>query len=67
MGGHRLLLMGMVWVWVQIRSKMLGSGVKPPKAKPKVHRKKKHPTLFRAQNSPSNLTAKILSVFDFRA
>ena len=25
MGGHRSLLMGMVWVWVQIRRKMLGS------------------------------------------
>ena len=25
MGGHRSLLMGMVWVWVQIRGKMLGS------------------------------------------
>ena len=24
-GGHRSLLMGMVWVWVQIRRKMLGS------------------------------------------
>ena len=28
MGGHRSLLMViMVWVWVQIRRKMLGSGV----------------------------------------
>jgi len=26
MGGHRSPLMGMVWVWVQIRRKMLGSG-----------------------------------------
>ena len=26
MGGHRLLLMGMVWVWVQLERKMLGSG-----------------------------------------
>jgi len=26
MGGHRSLLMGMVWVWVHIRRKMLGSG-----------------------------------------
>jgi hypothetical protein len=26
MGGHRSMLMGMVWVWVQIRRKMLGSG-----------------------------------------
>jgi hypothetical protein len=25
MGGHRSLLMGMVWEWVQIRRKMLGS------------------------------------------
>ena len=24
-GGHRSLLMGMAWVWVQIRRKMLGS------------------------------------------
>ena len=24
-GGHRSLLMSMVWVWVQIRRKMLGS------------------------------------------
>jgi hypothetical protein len=30
MGGHRSLLMDMVWVWVQIRRKMLGSGVKRP-------------------------------------
>jgi hypothetical protein len=27
MGGHRSLLMVMVWVWIQIRRKMLGSGV----------------------------------------
>ena len=26
MGGHKSLLMGMVWVWVQIGRKMLGSG-----------------------------------------
>ena len=26
MGGHRSFLMGMVWVWVQTRRKMLGSG-----------------------------------------
>ena len=25
MGGHRSLLMGMVWVWVQLKRKMLGS------------------------------------------
>ena len=25
MGGHRSLLMVMVWIWVQIRWKMLGS------------------------------------------
>ena len=25
MGGHRSVLMVMVWVWVQIRRKMLGS------------------------------------------
>jgi hypothetical protein len=24
-GGHRSLLMGMVWIWVQSRRKMLGS------------------------------------------
>ena len=28
MGGHRSLLMGMVWVWVQFKGKMLGFGVK---------------------------------------
>ena len=28
MGGHRSLLMIMIWVWVQIWRKMLGSGVK---------------------------------------
>jgi hypothetical protein len=39
--------------------------MKPPKAKPKVQRKKDHPTLFPAQNNPSNLTAKISSTFDF--
>jgi hypothetical protein len=27
MGGHRSLLMVMVWVWVQIRRKMLGSAL----------------------------------------
>jgi hypothetical protein len=27
MGGHRSLLMVMVWVWVQIRRKMLGSNM----------------------------------------
>jgi hypothetical protein len=27
MGGHRSLLMAMVWVWVQIRRKMSGSGM----------------------------------------
>ena len=27
MGGHRSPMMGMVWVWVQIRRKMLGSGI----------------------------------------
>jgi hypothetical protein len=30
MGGHRSLLMVMVWVWVQIRRKMLGSGPHDP-------------------------------------
>jgi hypothetical protein len=30
MDGHRSLLMGMVWVWVQIRRKMLGSAYKYP-------------------------------------
>jgi hypothetical protein len=25
MGGHRSLMMGMVWVWIQIQRKMLGS------------------------------------------
>jgi hypothetical protein len=39
--------------------------VKPPKAKPKVQRKKEHPTLLSIQNNPSNLTAKILSFFYF--
>jgi hypothetical protein len=39
--------------------------VKPPKAKPKVQKKKGHPTLFPIPNNPSNLTAKILSMFDF--
>jgi hypothetical protein len=39
--------------------------LKPPKAKPKVQRKKEHPTLFAAQNSSSNIMAKILLVFDF--
>ena len=40
--------------------------VKPPKGKPKVQRKKEqHSTLFLVQNNPSNLTAKILSVFVF--
>jgi hypothetical protein len=42
-----------------------GHMVKPQKAKPKVHRKKEHPILFPAQNNPSNLMAKILSMFDF--
>ena len=28
MGGHRSLLMVMVWVWVQILRKMLGSNIK---------------------------------------
>ena len=28
MGGHRSMLMVMVWVWAQIRRKMLGSDVK---------------------------------------
>ena len=37
--------------------------VKPPKAMPKVQWKKDHPTLFHAQNNPSNLTVKILLVF----
>ena len=27
MGGHRSLLMGMVWVWVQFKGKMLGSAI----------------------------------------
>jgi hypothetical protein len=40
-----------------------GHSVKPPKAKPKVQRKKEYPTLFPAQNNPSNLTAKIMSIF----
>jgi hypothetical protein len=30
MGGHRPLLMVMVWVWVQMRRKMLGSGFHAP-------------------------------------
>jgi hypothetical protein len=42
----------------------VGHGVKPPKAKLKVQRKKEHPTLFPAQNNPSNPMAKILSIFD---
>jgi hypothetical protein len=37
---------------------------KPPTAKPKVQRKKEHPTLFLAQNKSSNLTTKILSMLD---
>jgi hypothetical protein len=39
--------------------------VKLPKAKSKVQRKKEHPTLFVAQNNPSNPTANILSIFIF--
>jgi hypothetical protein len=39
--------------------------VKLPKAKPKVQRKKEHPTLLLAQNNLFNPTAKILSIFDF--
>jgi hypothetical protein len=42
---------------------MVGLSVKPPKAKPKVQRKKEHPNLFTAQNNPSNLTAKIFVIF----
>ena len=30
MGGHRSLLMVMVWVWIQIRRQMLGSASYPP-------------------------------------
>ena len=32
MSGHRSLLMGMVWVWVQLERKMLGSDKLPPQA-----------------------------------
>jgi hypothetical protein len=35
--------------------------VRPPKAKPKVQRKKERPTLFLVQNNPSNLATEILS------
>jgi hypothetical protein len=42
-----------------------GHSMKTSKAKSKVQRKKEHPTLFLAQYNPSNLTAKILSMFDF--
>ena len=42
-----------------------GHSVKPPKAKAKVQRKNEQPTLFFVQNNPSNLMAKILSVFGF--
>jgi hypothetical protein len=41
-----------------------GHNVKPPNAKPKVQRMREHPTFFLAQNNPSNLTAKILSMID---
>jgi hypothetical protein len=33
-------------------SLLAGHSVKPPKAKPKVQRKKKHPIVFPAQNNP---------------
>jgi hypothetical protein len=39
--------------------------VKPPKAKPKSPNSKEHATLLLAQNNPSNLTAKILSMIDY--
>jgi hypothetical protein len=43
--------------------------VKPPKAKPKLQTQTpnsmEHPTLFFAQNNPSNLTTKILPMIDF--
>jgi hypothetical protein len=42
-----------------------GHSVKPPKVKPQAQRKKEHPTLFIAQNNPSNLMTKILSMNDF--
>jgi hypothetical protein len=34
MGGHRSLLMVMIWAWVQVRRKMLGSGVRYPYIRP---------------------------------
>jgi hypothetical protein len=42
-----------------------GQSVKPPKAKPKVQTQRSMPLLFLAQNNPSNLKAKILSMIDY--
>jgi hypothetical protein len=39
--------------------------VKSPNVKPKVQRKKEHPTFLLVQNNPFNLTAKILLTFSF--
>jgi hypothetical protein len=43
---------------------LAGHSVKPPKAKPEVQRKE-NPTLVPTQSNPSNLMAKILSIFSW--
>ena len=44
---------------------LVGHSLKPQKAKPKGPNSKEHPTLFLAQNNPSYLTAKVLSMIGF--
>jgi hypothetical protein len=42
-----------------------GQSVKPPKGQAQSPNSNEHATLFLAQNNPSNLTAKILSMIDY--
>jgi hypothetical protein len=53
-----------LWLWTLMALNLDGHNVKPPKAKPKVQRKKDHPTtLFPIKTHSCNLMAKILLVF----
>jgi hypothetical protein len=57
-----------LWEWMGNKIYELepsaGHSVKPPKVKPKVQRKE-NPTLVPTQSNPSNLMAKILSIFSW--